>query len=88
MLNIAKELKAYVESYPVDFGSSDSETVLDRLYQAYAESNETDPPEISEGFKELDSRLETLPLYDNNTIFSLCCRLCIAYEHKAFLDGL
>ena len=23
-----------------------------------------------------------------NFIFNLCCRLCVAYEHKAFLDGL
>lgn len=25
---------------------------------------------------------------DNNAVFNLCCRLCVAYEHKAFLDGL
>ena len=32
--------------------------------------------------------LGTLPLEDNNTVFNLCCRLCSAYEHKAFLDGI
>ena len=25
---------------------------------------------------------------DNITVFNLCCRLCSAYERKAFLDGL
>ena len=88
MANIAQLLKAYIEAHPFDPGDSDCETVLDQLYQAYQESHESDPPEISEGFKELDELLCALPLVDNNTVFNLCCRLCTAYEHKAFLDGV
>ena len=88
MDNIAQRLKAYIESHPFDPGDSDCETVLDQLYQAYAESHESDPPEIRNGFKELDDLLGSLPLNDNNAVFNLCCRLCCAYEHKAFIDGL
>ena len=88
MDKIANWLKAYIDIHPIDLGDSDCETVLDQLYQAYAESHESDPPEISEGFKELEEFLCTLPLEDNNAVFNLCCRLCTAYEHKAFLDGL
>ncbi len=88
MENIAKRLNAYITAYPLDPGDSDCETVLDQLYQAYAESHESDPPEIGEGFKELEEFLCALPLEDNNAVFNLCCRLCSAYEHKAFLDGL
>ena len=88
MDNIAQRLKAYIEAHPFDPGDSDCESVLDQLYQAYAESHESDPPEISEGFKELECFLETLPLDNNNAVFNLCCRLCSAYERKAFLDGL
>ena len=88
MENIAKRLNAYITAHPFDSGDSDCETVLDQLYQAYAESHESDPPEIREGFKELEEFLCNLPLDDNNAVFNLCCRLCIAYEHKAFLDGL
>ena len=29
-----------------------------------------------------------MPLEDNNAVFNLCCRLCSAYERKAFLDGI
>ena len=61
---------------------------MDQLYQAYAESHESDPAEISAGFKELEEFLCILPLEDNNAVFNLCCRLCSAYERKAFLDGL
>ena len=88
MKDIAHRLNAYIESHPLDLGDSDCKTVLDQLYQAYVESHESDPPEISNGFKELENFLCTLPLEDNNTVFNLCCRLCSAYEHKAFIDGL
>lgn len=88
MDKIAERLKAYIDTHPFDSDDSDCKTVLDQLYQAYAESHESDPPEIGEGFKELEEFLCALPLEDNNAVFNLCCRLCSAYEHKAFLDGL
>jgi len=50
MENIAKRLNAYITAHPFDSDDSDCETVLDQLYQAYAESHESDPPEIGKGF--------------------------------------
>lgn len=88
MKEITHRLNAYIQKHPFDSGDSDCETVLDQLYQAYAESHESDPAEIGDGFKELEEYLHTLPLDDNNAVFNLCCRLCSAYERKAFLDGL
>ena len=88
MQSFAEALNAYTRDHPFDAGNGDAETVLDQLYQAYAESHESDPPGISEGFKELECFLESLPLSDNNAVFNLCCRLCSAYERKAFIDGL
>ena len=88
MDNIAKRLASYMDKHPINLGDTDCETVLDQLYQAYAEAHESDPPEISDGFKELEEFLCNLPLEDNNAVFNLCCRLCCAYERKAFIDGL
>ena len=88
MENIVKRLNAYIAAHPFDPGDSDYETVLDQLYQAYAESHESDPPEIRDGFKKLDNLLGGLSIDDNNTVWNLCCQLCTAYEHKAFIDGL
>ena len=88
MDKIAKRLKAYIETHPFDPGDTDCEIVLDQLYHAYAESHESDPPEIRDGFKELDKFLEGLSLDDNNAVWNLCCQLCTAYEHKAFIDGV
>jgi len=61
---------------------------MDQLYQLYQESHESDPPNIRDSFREPDDLLRQLPLEDFNTFFNLCCRLCTAYEHKAFLNGL
>ena len=88
MKDLVHRLNAYIESHALDFGDSGCETVLDQLYQAYAESHESDPEEISDGFNELEEFLCELPLEDNNAVFNLCCRLCSTYERKAFIDGL
>lgn len=88
MKDLTQRLNEYIESHALDLGDSNCDTVLDQLYQAYAESHESDPPEISDGFKELEDYLCVLPLDDNNAVFNLCCRLCSAYERKAFRDGL
>ena len=88
MDNIAQRLKAYIDKHPFDPGDSDCETVLEQLFQAYQESHESDPPDIRDSFHELDDLLRCLSLKDNNAVFNLCCHLCTAYEHKAFLDGL
>ena len=37
MNEIAKRLNAYITAHPFDSGDSDCETVLDQLYQAYAD---------------------------------------------------
>ena len=88
MDKIAQQLKDCIDTHPFDPGDSDCDTVLDQLYQAYAESHESDSPEIRDSFKELDELLCALPLDDNNAVFNLCCSLCTAYERKAFQDGV
>lgn len=88
MNEIANRLDIYIQAHPFGSGDSDRETVLDQLYQAYAESHESDPAEIGDGFKELEDFLHALHLDENNAVFNLCCRLCSPYERKAFLDGL
>ena len=88
MKSISEAMKAYMLTHPFDSGDPDCRTVLDQLYHAYAESHEHDPQEIGDGFKELEDFLHTLPLEDNNAVFNLCCRMCSAYERKAFRDGI
>lgn len=87
MQTLLELLERCAEANTFDTGEPENKTVLDQLYRAYAESHENDPPGIRECFKELENYLEVLPLDDNNAVFNLCCRICVAYEHKAFIDG-
>lgn len=88
MKTIPELLKAYMDANPFDTGVPDCKTVLDQLYQIYSEGRENDPPEIREGFQELETYMERFSLAEDNTVFNLCCRLCVAYERKAFQDGV
>lgn len=88
MKNYLEAFNTYMQTHSFDSGDSDCKTVLEQLYRAYAENHERDPQEIGDGFKELEEYLCVLPLDNNNAVFNLCCRLCSAYERKAFLDGL
>ena len=80
-------LKRCAETRTFAPGDPANPAVLDQLFCAYQDSHETDPPEIQDGFAQLESFLETLPLDGNNAVWNLCCRLCTASEHKAFVDG-
>lgn len=88
MKTTAEALRDYLRSHPIDTGDDGCETVLEQLYLAYANSHESDPPEIQSGFAALETLLESLPLKDNNAVFNLTCSLCAHYERKAFLDGV
>ena len=88
MKKYLEAFRTHIQTHTFDSGDPEDKTVLDQIYRAYAENHESDPPDIQAGFAELESYLETLPLVDNNAVFNLCCRLCVAYEHKAFLHGL
>ena len=46
MDKLAERLKFYIDTHPIDLGDGDCETVLDQLYQAYAESHESDPKQF------------------------------------------
>lgn len=88
MKSASEALHTYMQTHPFVSGDPDCKTVLDQLYHVYTDSHESDPPDITALFRELSEYLETLPLETNNSIFRLTCDLCIAYERKAFLNGL
>ena len=80
MKEIARRLNAYIQKHPFDSGDSGCETVLDQLYQAYAESHESDPAEISDGFKEL--RNFCIPCHWNTTTqCSTFVAACVAHTN-------
>ena len=83
-----ESLKAHIKVNLPNFG--DGESVLTMLYECYNENNPYDNEQIRSDFNELYQQMNGMPLreMDNNTVFNLCCRLCRAYERKAFRDGI
>lgn len=88
MKTIPVEMKDYLANHSFDLNSDDCAIVLDQPYLVYANSYESGPPEICEGFKELEEFLRILPLRDSNPTRNLFYRLCTTYECKPFVDGL
>ncbi len=84
----ATQLKAYIDAHPYTSINEDCPTILDQLFEAYQESLRNDPPDIKACFCELDRLLASLSLSDNNALFLLVCKLCLACEKRAFTEGL
>ena len=64
------------------------EDLLEQLWYCYLEEKTVDPEEIREGFREVDSLLERLPLKSADRVFDVVYGQCCRYQRQAFLDGL
>ena len=73
-------------------GGADMDKIAQQL-KAYIETHTFDPGDsdcetvLDQLYKAYAESHESDPT-DNNAIFNLCCRLCSAYERKAFIDGI
>ena len=86
---IAKDFSDRIHAGGVCLKNSDADSVLAFLHMAYADVQDRDPKEIDQGFIELDNHLsKAVSLEENNEIFSIVCRLCDAYEKRAFIDAI
>ena len=85
---LAQRFRERIAKHDYDFKDERVASVLDMLYVAYIERKDRDPKEITQGFIDLESYMEGVPIKDNDAIFMLVCTLCDLYEKRAFQDGL
>ena len=85
---LAQQLSQHIASQPFHLSGTDATSVLELLYITYTETLGRDPEEINQGFINLGTHLEQLPLDENNAIFAIVCELCNAYEKRAFMDAI
>lgn len=85
---IAKDFYDRIHAGTFGLKNSDAESVLEFLYIAYADVQDRDPKEIDQGFMDLDTHLSKFSLEENNETFGIVCRLCDAYEKRAFIDAI
>ena len=88
MRQLKEKLTKYMSEYPIDFGTSDADSILDFLYGAYSEAHESDLPETKALFAQLGEHLEKLPLETNNAMFFIIVKLCTDHEHRGFIEGI
>ena len=85
---IAKTFSEHIHTEPFSLRNSDAASVLEFLYIAYTDVQDQDPEEISHGFMDLDKHLSKFSLEENNEAFGIVCKLCNAYEKRAFMDAI
>ena len=85
---IAKAFSEHIQSGAFPLKNTDAASVLEFLYIAYADVQDRDPKEIDQGFIDLDRHLSKFSLEENNETFGIVCKLCGAYEKRAFMDAI
>ena len=68
--------------------SKDPDSLLDFLWKNYQLKNPLDDQQVKAAEETLRPFYESLPFEDANAHFNVISELCVAYEHKAFIDGL
>lgn len=84
---IAKAFSERIYSGAFDLKNCDASSVVELLYMAYTDIQSRDPKEIDQGFIDLDTHLSKFSLEENNEVFGIVCKLCDAYEKRAFMDA-
>lgn len=86
--SIAKALLNHISADTLHFEDCDADSVMELLYNAYANAQGADPDEIKAKFVTVEDCLTGISFEMNNLIFATVCELCIAFEKKGFMDGI
>ncbi len=83
-----QKLKAHVEAQSSKLVCADSESILEMLYDIYAESNSFDNEIIREDFHKLYWLLNGMPLKEMDKITDPVSVLCRDHEMAGFIHGV
>ena len=85
---IIQDLLTYIRTSPLPYDDRDADSVLELLYNAYVNTQGSDPEEIKAKFATIEECLSEVSLDMNNYVFAAVCDLCMAFEKKGFMDGI
>ena len=88
MKSFYETLKNHIESYPLNYGDSDIQSILEMLWNTYCQHNQMDSEQIKNGFAELYSHIKHLPLSDVDGVIDIVCSLCWEHEKAGFVEGV
>lgn len=85
---ISHTLLQHIKADTLHFEDCDADSVLELLYNAYANAQGADPDEIKAKFATVEDCLTGISFEMNNLIFATVCDLCLSFEKKGFMDGI
>lgn len=81
-----EKLRDYITDNPPHFGDEDS--VLTKLYEAYADNNRMDDDTIKEDFRELYRLISGMELQEMDRIIYPVHNLCRDHQWSEFINGM
>ena len=88
MKSFYETLKNHIESYPLNYGDSDIQSILEMLWNTYRQHNQLDTEQIKAGFANLYRHMKHLPLSDVDGVIDIVCSLCWEHEKAGFVEGV
>ena len=88
MKSFYETLKNHIESYPLNYGDSDIQSILETLWNTYCQHNQLDTEQIKAGFANLYRHMKHLPLSDVDGVIDIVCSLCWEHEKAGFVEGV
>ena len=88
MKSFYETLKNHIEAYPLNYGDSDIQSILEMLWNTYCQHNQLDTEQIKAGFANLYRHMKHLPLSDVDGVIDIVCSLCWEHEKAGFVEGV
>lgn len=88
MNNYLVQLSEQMKKYGAENTVIGMDSVLELLWQCYAECNPVDDGRIRAAEFAMRPVFQALPLEDSDDLSNLIADLCLAYQRAAFLEGV
>ena len=88
MKSFYETLKNHIESYPLNYGDSDIQSILEILWNTYCQHNQLDSVQIKASFAELYRHMKDVPIPDMDGVIDIVCSLCWEHEKVGFVEGI
>lgn len=82
------EVLDYLDAHPIRYYNGRIQSLMEMLYDVYAEYNCVESQEIQELLQAYDHLLEALPRSIKDELWTLSCNLCREHEVVAFSHGI
>ena len=88
MKSFYETLKNHIESYPLNYGDSDIQSILEMIWNTYCQHNQLDSARIKDGCADLYRHMKEVAIPDMDGVIDTVCTLCWEHEKAGFVEGV